>query len=259
MNATVISFDLKSDFGFFRKPDTNEGVQLSYNMLHKPALLGILGAILGLSGYQKKGKWPEYYEKLKNLRVGISPLENWHERGNFKRTVLTYTNGVGYANADGNLIVTENILIAAAYQVYLLLDDENSLHQQLKERIQAGESVFIPYFGKNEMFVWWEPSSVKSFFVEEFQPENSFQIDSLFMKSSPVARQQAGQDLFFLDNLGSSDFLYFEQLPVGFDEQLRQYKLADFAFSNCKWTIEVPIPNLFRVKNTNQQRIIQLF
>ena len=42
-NQRLISFDIQADFGFFKKPDYNDGVLLTYNMLHKPALLGILG------------------------------------------------------------------------------------------------------------------------------------------------------------------------------------------------------------------------
>ena len=49
-NQRLISFDIQADFGFFKKPDYNDGVLLTYNMLHKPALLGILGAIIGLRG-----------------------------------------------------------------------------------------------------------------------------------------------------------------------------------------------------------------
>jgi len=82
----LISIDLKADFGFFRKPDANVGINLSYNMLHKPALLGILGAIIGLEGYKELGKIPEYYEKLKDLQVGIEPLG--HEKGNLQKRLL---------------------------------------------------------------------------------------------------------------------------------------------------------------------------
>ena len=39
-NQRLISFDIQADFGFFKKPDYNDGVLLTYNMLHKPALLG---------------------------------------------------------------------------------------------------------------------------------------------------------------------------------------------------------------------------
>ena len=57
----LISFDLQADFGFFKKPDYNDGMLLTYNMLHKPALLGLLGAVIGLQGYRRKGELPEYY------------------------------------------------------------------------------------------------------------------------------------------------------------------------------------------------------
>ena len=109
-NQRLISFDIQADFGFFKKPDYNDGVLLTYNMLHKPALLGILGAIIGLRGYRKKGEWPEYYQRLAALPVGIEPLEGRHEKGNFQKTIVKYTNTVGYANQDGNLLVEESML-----------------------------------------------------------------------------------------------------------------------------------------------------
>ena len=40
-NQRLISFDIQADFGFFKKPDYNDGVLLTYNMLHKRALLCI--------------------------------------------------------------------------------------------------------------------------------------------------------------------------------------------------------------------------
>ncbi|MFQ5633254.1 MAG: type I-B CRISPR-associated protein Cas5, partial [bacterium] len=66
----LISIELRADLGFLKKPDINEkdSIYLTYNMLHKPALLGILGAIIGLAGYHVRNKMPEYYERLKNLR-----------------------------------------------------------------------------------------------------------------------------------------------------------------------------------------------
>jgi CRISPR-associated protein Cas5h len=71
MNETkVISIDLYADFGFFKKHFSNERLDLylTFNMLHKPALLGILGAILGFAGYKKNEELPEYYVKLKDLK-----------------------------------------------------------------------------------------------------------------------------------------------------------------------------------------------
>jgi CRISPR-associated protein Cas5h len=111
----LISIDLKSDFGFFRKPDVNNTVNLSYNMLHKPALLGILGAVVGLDGYKEKGKIPRYYEVLKDLRIGIEPLG--HEKGNFGKTVIKYSNTLGYANSRSTYLTEEATLIKPSYRV----------------------------------------------------------------------------------------------------------------------------------------------
>ena len=123
----LISIDIKADFGMLKKPDTNEPVYLTFNILHKPGLLGILGAIIGLEGFKEKGKLPEYYKKLKDLQIGIQPLE--HENGNFQKTIIQYNNTTGTANKEGNLIVIEQTLIAPAFRCYLLLDIENELQK----------------------------------------------------------------------------------------------------------------------------------
>ena len=101
----LVSFDIEADFGFFRKPDTNNTINLSYNLIHKPAILGIFGAILGLEGYKEKGKLPQYYELLKSLKVGVQPLN--HEKGNFLKTNIKYSNTVGYANKGTNFLTEE--------------------------------------------------------------------------------------------------------------------------------------------------------
>ena len=69
----LISFIIKAEKGFMKKPDINEGIYLTYNMLHKPAILGILGAIIGLKGYEKNEVFPEYYRELKHIPVGVKP------------------------------------------------------------------------------------------------------------------------------------------------------------------------------------------
>ena len=94
----LISVDLKAIFGFLKKPDINEGIYLTYNMLHKPGLLGILGAISGLAGYQQKGELPEYYQKLLGLRIAIRPLGA--EKGLFVTTIVLSLIFLGSALAN---------------------------------------------------------------------------------------------------------------------------------------------------------------
>lgn len=78
----LISFTIKAEFGFFKKPDINDKIFISYNMIHKPSLLGILGAIMGYDGYvQSKDttQFPEYYQKLKAIRVAIAQAQRMVE------------------------------------------------------------------------------------------------------------------------------------------------------------------------------------
>lgn len=254
----LISFDLRADFAFFRKPDVNDGLQLSYNMLHKPALLGILGAIAGLKGYECKGQWPEYYKLLKMVPVGIEPLN--HERGNFTKTAITYTNTVGYANADGTLIIQENTLRCPAYRVYVLLNEADDLQHRLLTRICNHEAEFVPYLGKNEFTAWWD--GVAEYELTPFSAESDFTISSLFIRDYPINSQRRKPRFSPLARgvLNKATFGYFERLPVGFDERLVQYQLAEFAFTD--WTLQAgaQIDDLYAV-HTEQEanRIIQLF
>jgi len=258
----LISIDLYADFGFFRKPDTNDGINLSYNMLHKPALLGILGAIIGLEGYQEYGKFPVYYEKLKDLKAGIAPLR--HEKGNFLKTVIKYSNTVGYANKGTNYLTEEATLVTPAYRCYLLLNTDTETQQKLYEYLKAGKAEYLPYFGKNEFSAWWEAegSGFQEYnFKSGIQPEvGNLKILTLFQKSNTVVSEQKQQSFagfgFGSSGIGLDDFLYFERLPSGFNEDLKQYELCDFAFTTFPLSAEAKIDNLFFL--TTQAAYVQL-
>lgn len=264
MRRTLISFDLKADFGVFKKPDVNEGLQVTFNLLHKPALLGILGAIAGLEGYQKRGEFPAYYKALRDLRISIEPLD--HEKGNFAKTVIKYTNTVGYANADGNLIVTEQTLRQPAYRCFLELDLDTSIQAKLHDRILTGEAEYLPYFGKNECAAWWEKESVQNWNYSPFQPVTEFQVNSVFIREYPLKNKRVEPIPVFgsKDILFQSSFSYFERLPIDFfaDDTMKfvQYSLAEFVFSDWYYKKESVMHDLFQVNSTQgDSKIIQLF
>lgn len=248
----LISFDVQADFAFFRKPETNNTINLSYNIIHRPAILGFLGAVIGLSGYREKGKLPEYYEQLKDLKVGIEPLQ--HEKGNFAKTNIKYTNTVGYANKGTNFLTEELTLINPAYRIYLLLDENDALQAQLMLALQKGESVFVPYFGKNEFTAWWKPSSFEeyTFSVKEIDANQSVKIATVFQKDielkgrveAPFPDFSLGGDIDFEE----MPFVYFERLPKQFDEELMQYELAEFAFSTYHIKNAQQLPNLYFIE-----------
>ena len=254
----LISFDIQADFAFFRKPETNNTINLSYNVMHKPAVLGVLGAILGLEGYKEKGKLPEYYEKLGDTQIGIELL--MHDKGNFAKTNIKYTNTVGYANKGTNFLTEELTLINPAYRIYVLLDDKNELHLKLYHLLQNGESVYIPYLGKNEFTAWWEPSSFReyNFSEKEIKHSESVKINTVFQKEIILKEhtEPPFPDLLNLD-FEEVNFLYFERLPKGFDLDLMQYDIKEFAFSNYRINNAHALESLFFIEELDAY--VQLF
>ena len=246
MEEKLISFDIKADFGFLKKPDINEGIYLTYNCLHKPALLGILGAIIGLGGfyqsYVQKNKaagnsLPEYFDKLSDIKIGIQPLA---VKGNFVKTVIKYNNSVGYASEEqgGNLIVNEQTLIKPSYRVFLLLHLDNGYEKKLFEYINNSECEFIPYLGKNDFQIWWDKNNVKEYsFTKNHAVSESHPIENLFIKPAgkTIRQNTANQvdEIFdWYQPITNDFFIFFERLPIGYDGQTSNYEFDNFVFTD---------------------------
>jgi CRISPR-associated protein Cas5h len=253
----LISIDLKADLGFLKKPDINEGIYLTYNMLHKPVLLGVLGAVVGLKGYQVRGRLPDYYVQLKGLRVGIQPLQA--RNGNFLKSVVEYNNGVGYASqeAGGNLIVREQILIRPTFRCFVELDTDDFLEQRLLESLRNGEADYLPYFGKNEFSLWW--NDFREFDYQPFDFAEDYEVATIFMKSKEVIKEMVQKKIIspFTMRVSESKFMTFEELPVGFDEQLLQYEKRPFVYTNFTLSKDLQLEGLFQIRG--QHELIQLF
>ncbi len=255
----LISIDIFADFGMLKKPDTNEPVYLTFNMLHKPALLGISGAVIGAGGFKEKGILPEYYIKLQDLKIGIQPLN--HENGNFQKTTITYNNTTGMASKEkgGNLMVTEQTLVAPAYRCYFLLNTENESHILLDENLSKYYAEYLPYMGKNEFSVWWENYKCYNGH-EEFSPMDSFKISSIYIKDEPVEGAKDVQPFVpFFTEFGNT-FSYFERLPIGYKDigkKHYQYEYRNFAFTD--WSLKADYKTTQLMLKLNSDEIIQVF
>ena len=256
-NQKLISFDLKAEMGFFKKPDINDGIYLTYNMLHKPALLGILGAIVGLQGYQKNGEFPDYYQKLKHIKIGIAPLES--DNGNYTKDTVAYNNGSGFASSEagGNLIIREQVLIKPSYRCYLLLNFDNETEKVLYNRIAKYEAEFLPYMGKNDFSAWWE--NVREYEFAEFSVNGNYKIASVFAKTEAVSDYMIRSMSMFSKESKVPVFVYFERLPIGLDEQLMQYNYAEFVYSNATFSKEMDMSAAGKFYILNNSEVIQLF
>lgn len=231
----ALSFILSGETACFRKPDVNVFAYFTYNNIHKPALLGLLGAIIGFGGHTqlfnknrdlKKGSleyddgFPEFYEKLKELKVAITPLA---PNGYFSKKIQTFNNSVGYASFEqgGNLIVREQWLENPSWQI-LILDDGSEVFQKISEYLLNGKSVFIPYLGKND-----HPAKIDNVKLIELLAPQGIYIDSLFIKN--------------FDRLGFAKederpYLFQESSPMRLQEDYHFYEYETLVFTNHEVT-----------------------
>lgn len=253
----LISVDLFADLGMLKKPDTNVPVYLTFNMLHKPALLGILGAIIGESGFKGNRKLPDYYLKLKDLRLSVQPLEPFSNKGNFKKTIITYNNTTGMASKEegGNLMVSEQTIISPAYRCYFLLDMQNPIYEKIDKYLKNYFAEYLPYLGKNEFSVWW--MNYKEYSYQRYVPSEPFKINSIFIKDEPVSKNKFVQPLIPGAAASGNTFIYFERLPFLYDEQLFQYEYRNFAFTN--YSLKMAYSTMHTLLKIGDNEIIQVF
>ncbi|WP_081421631.1 hypothetical protein [Salinivirga cyanobacteriivorans] len=266
MKDKIISFDIQADFGFLKQPDTNEPMYLTYNMIHKPFVLGMFGAILGKKGFQENKKFPEYYKDLKKIQVGIKPLGS--ENGNFQKTIIKYNNSTGAANKGtfkgtntkgkavefeigATLNIVEQTLVKPSYRIYFLSDNV-----ELISRIENNEAVYLPYLGKNDFSLWWD--NVKNYNYENFYYENSYQVSSIFAKKTAIkdGKEIEEEVPAWEMDFSKKCFMYFERLPVGYDAELYQYVYKPFVYTTFKLKSDYKIDKLFHLDNGE---VIQLF
>ena len=186
----------------------------TYGNIHKPALLGIFGAILGYSGYMNQtSTYPEYYDKLKDLQISIIP-----NRRNFKKKIQVFNNSVGYASKQegGNLIVKEQWLEDPSWTVYVMISNEES--EKLADHMIHRRCVYIPYLGKND-----HPADIHDISYVEISENKEFgcMINSL----SPY-------DGINFD-MSEATFKYEEFLPIRLDSELNQHELQKFILTDA--------------------------
>lgn len=240
----AVSFRLSGKTACFRKPDVNQYAYFTYNNIHKPALLGMFGAILGLAGHiqlsnenkhieeenraiKKKADkkplnsgYPEFYEKLQHLKLSIVPLAPY---GYFSKKVQVFNNSVGYASKEmgGNLIVREQWLENPAWQI-IVLDNKTYEYAKLKECLLEKKSVFIPYLGKND-----HPAKIDD--VQELKLSSL--VDGIKMSSLFIEDRC---EISTMPPRGELSYFFKEVSPMRLQKEYHFYEYENLIFTNHK-------------------------
>ena len=223
----AISFMLSGKFAHFKKPDVNSHTYFTYSHIHKVALLGILGAILGLKGYESynkekgvfRGDYPEFYEKLKDFQLSIIPQKPY-----FSKKIVIFNNSVGYASKEegGNLIVRGQWLENPAWEI-LILENDSDEFKELKERLFKKEFAFIPYLGKNDHF-----ANIDNVKEVELQKTNKDLVCISLAKKEDIILKKAPRF--------GVNFFYEEYLPVSLKKKFLIYEYEKMILSS--WIVE---------------------
>jgi CRISPR-associated protein Cas5h len=258
----ILKFSLEGKTAFFKKPDVNTYVYFTYGNIHKISLLGIFGAILGYKGYnqmkndnslRKSNKknsedivFPEFYSRLQNIKISISPK---NKNGFIPKKVQIFNNSVGYASKEqgGNLIIKEQWLENPAWDIYLLVDNEES--EKISEYILNNKCVYQPYLGKNDHYAnIKEAELLEEIHIKEVKDIDK--IDSLCPKKLFEIDLLADEPDDFSDEEIVENFKYEEQLPIGLDENTNMYILENLLYTNMKLINKDNI-TIYKVQNKN--------
>jgi CRISPR-associated protein Cas5h len=246
----ALKFTLKGKTAFFKKPDVNSYFYFTYGHIHKVALMGLLGAIMGYGGYNqqirdKNKVFPEFYEKLLHIRVSIvpelqihdeylsnaAPVRNAVQKGYFSKKIQNFNNTVGYANEDGNLIVSEQWLEKPCWDIYLLLQGE--IEEAITEQILNSKAIYIPYLGKNDHLAVIEKAELVE--LQTLDVKESLHIDSLYLKDlfkAYTAGENGGWASF--RHKEARSYKYEERLPIALEKTTNQYITSSFVYTNGK-------------------------
>lgn len=219
----IIKFKLSGKTAFFKKPEVNTYLYFSYSQIHKVALLGMLGAIQGYKGYNQMAKeddYPEFYNKLKDLKIAIEPL---NKEGFIVKKIQHFNNSVGYASkeAGGNLIVKEQWLENPAWNIYIKLDSEEA--NKISDSLINKKAVYVPYLGKNDHIA--DISEVELLDGKSFE-EIPTKINSLIFSDKikiSAADEEEDEEV---------KFKYEEYLPTGLSKETNQYILKKMIYTN---------------------------
>lgn len=284
----VLKFNLSGKFAFFKNEVMNDMYD-TYPHIHKPSLLGLFGAMLGYNGYAQTQKvfgtkeidFPEYYEKLKDLKIAIVP-----KKQSFTKVLETFTNTTSMFNrvtvmkpkvkkedieeieevqekvkgektenkVGSNLIVQQFWLENPSWDIYLVIDNDES--KKIEDSVLNYKSVYSLYLGANNHFA--NISDIGILEAKEIT-EKGVIINSLVKDEEVVqmkvekilSARKSGESVYFNSDLFRNKDVYFYDyiLPTLLSPKTNIYKKEDFILTND--TLEMRKNKAYNVNGVN--------
>lgn len=162
-----IKFTLKGDMAFFKDPYKND-VELTYPQIHRPVLLGMVGAIMGFRGRESD---MQYYTELHSLGVAIVPA-----RLKFETHLESTVNTTGFANKGGFAqMIRRTMLVDPSWDIYLKQNDvSDNTWAEIKRRLIEKDFVYHIGLGRKHLF-----ADIDNVEIGSMDVANTDEIDSV--------------------------------------------------------------------------------
>lgn len=188
---------------------------------------------------------PEFYEKLKQLKIAIVP--NLGDK-NFSRKIQAFNNSVGYASKEvgNNLIVKEQWLESPSWTIYIL-EDRSEEYKKIKYYLINKKCEYIPYIGKNDHF-----ADIKNVEIQETKKseENINKLDSLYAENIAEDVDNLFEEILGFEINKNKKYFYKELLPIELNEKIGYSKFSNFIYTNKEINI-IDKAQIYNVENKN--------
>lgn len=153
-SENVLIFEIESEYGHFRKFNTTSS-PLTYSIPPRPAIIGIIGAILGIERETAPGRYdpsaPVLSEMFSTDHVDIAvqilhPVKKVNIAFNLLDTEKTASS---FFNIKQRTQVEFELLKNPKYRIYLAFHD-TELQEKLWERLKNNSTHFTPYLGLSQ-------------------------------------------------------------------------------------------------------------
>lgn len=221
----ALKFDLYGKVAHFKNPEYNLKVEISYDNIPKPVVVGILGAILGLRGREsaKELGYIEYWESLKDIKMAIVP-----NKARWRKHIDELTNSTGFGNKGENQILRRQILEDVRWTIYILKDSMNEDNwNKLIGMLSKRKSSYPVYLGKTECMARLSDVSVVS--LNGVDKEDVEYCDSIVLDSNieNIEQEKSPEHALATDEL----FLRKDYYPIEINNK-GLYSIDKFIFTN---------------------------
>lgn len=231
----ILKFTLSGAKANFTRPYFNTYFS-TYSHIHKVALLGMLGAVIGIRRKTKSNGILLAYEELESLKIAIVP-----HKVTFPEVKNTITETTGMYNKGFTYVANYIELCNPAWDIYIY-GNENPNYETIKEYILENKSIYNIYLGRNHHFASISNQEI----LEGFSVEEVDRIDSLFISEGIETEEEEEPEDDDFDR-----FYLSEPMPVGMDKILNQYISKEIVYTNDEVTSCNDYNNIIRCTNKN--------